>query len=251
MTIGTESLKDGVGVDLDELEQSSNPRVLVVDDDSDTVFLLKQVLKSGGFNVMSATSGAEALTRVARDEPDLVLLDIMMPDMDGWETFSNMRKMTDVPVIIISAKSTKDEVVVGLRQGVDDYITKPFYNPEVVERVKIVLRRAGKRSELSRLVFPKLNLVLDLLSQQVILQEQEVHLTPKEFEFISLLARNTPAVVRYDMLANALWSKDTPNIRKRANYLAYLLRRKLEEAAPGITIIENVDRVGYKLHVPD
>ena len=246
-----ESLKDGGGVDLDELEQSNNPRVLVVDDDSDTVFLLKQVLKSGGFNVMGATSGEEALTRVARDEPDLVLLDLMMPDMDGWETFSNMRRMTDIPVIIISAKSTEDEIVEGLRQGVDDYITKPFYNPEVIERVKTVLRRAGKRSELSRLVFSKLNLVLDLLSQQVFLQDSEVHLTPKEFEFISLLARYTPAVVRYDMLANALWSKDTPNIRKRANYLAYLLRRKLEEAAPGITIIENVDRVGYKLHVTD
>ena len=107
----------------------------------DTVFLLKQILRMAGFNVLSAASGEEALEQAGSAKPDLVLLDLMMPDMDGWETFRNIRQKTNIPVIVVSALGSKEDVTGGLEQGVDDYIAKPFYNAEVTARVKAVLRR--------------------------------------------------------------------------------------------------------------
>lgn len=238
----------GMGIDLDDVESIDRQRILVVDDDPDTVFLLKQILRVGGFDVMGASSGHDALKKMTKEEPDLVLLDLMMPDMDGWETFSNVRKMTEVPIIVVSAMSTKDDIVDGLRRGIDDYITKPFYNPEIIERVKTVLRRAGKHPELSRLVFPQVKLILDLKTQEVLLDGQEIRMTQKEFALLSLLAKNTPAIVSYEFIADTLWGHGANNVRKRTNYLAYLLRRKFEKVAPDIKLIINVDRAGYRLN---
>lgn len=236
----------GKGIDLDEVESSDRHNILVVDDDPDTIALLKQILRGGGFNVMGAVSGHEALSKVAKNEPDLVLLDMMMPDMDGSATLSHLREMTDVPVIIVSARFKKDEIIDGLRLGADDYITKPFSNTELIERVRAVLRRAGRRSELNRLVFPRVAVTLDLLNQQLDVNGLEIHLTPKEFAFVSLLARSAPAPVSYAVIANEVFIGSS-NTRKRANYLVYLLRRKLEEIVPGKDIIINIDRFGYKL----
>ncbi|MEN4100864.1 MAG: response regulator, partial [Anaerolineaceae bacterium] len=117
------------GIDLDEVD-ADRQRVLVVEDEMDTIFLLKQILRIAGFNVMSASSGQEALKKIIDHKPDLVLLDLMMPEMDGWETLAHLSQMTDVPVIIVSAISAKSEIVRGLTTGVDDYVTKPFYNAE-------------------------------------------------------------------------------------------------------------------------
>jgi DNA-binding response OmpR family regulator len=237
-----------VGLDLDELQSANRQRVLVVEDESDTIFLLKQILRIAGFNVMSATSGREALTKMAENQPDLVLLDLMMPEMDGWETMTHMRQMiSGLPVIIVSALGTKEDVVRGLHAGADDYIAKPFYNAEVTERVKAVIRRAYKPREISRLVFPDVNLVLDLQSQEVLLEEKVVRLTGKEFAVLSLLAKHAPAIVSYETIAQSVWENDTPDIRRRIKYLVYLLRRKFDELHPGLELIQNIDRLGYKL----
>ncbi len=180
-------------------------------------------------------------------KPDLVLLDIMMPEMDGWEILNHLRQMTDVPVIVISALASKNEIVKGLSNGVDDYVTKPFYNAEVVARVKAVLRRSGKPQEVSRLVFPQVNLIVDLMSQEVTLNSKEIRLTPKEFSVLSVLAKHAPAIVSYQTISQAVWGEDSSDVRKRTKYLVYLLRRKFEKAEPGSNLILNVDRLGYKL----
>lgn len=236
------------GIDLDELNSIERQRVLVVEDEMDTIFLLKQILRIAGFNVLSATSGAEALAKLADHQPDLVLLDLMMPEMDGWQTMSNMRQMVqNLPIIIVSALGSKEDIVKGLRSGADDYIAKPFYNSEVAERVKTVLRRSGQPKELSRLVFPAIDLLIDLQTQEVSGGGKSVRLTSKEFAVLSLLAKHAPAIVSYDTVAQSVWGDDTPDVRRRIKYLVYLIRRKFEAIQPGLEIIQNIDRLGYRL----
>ncbi len=239
---------NSMGIDLDELDISQRKRVLVVEDELDTVFLLKQILRIAGFNVLSATTGREALLKAAEQEPDLVLLDLMMPEMDGWEILDHLRQMIEkVPVIIVSAKSSKDDVVKGLAAGADDYISKPFHNAELSERVKAVLRRANKPRELSRLVFPDIEMDLDLNMQEVTIKGESMRLTPKEFDILSLLAKHSPAIVSYESIADNVWGEDSPEIRRRIKYLIYLLRRKFENIKADPDLILNIDRLGYKL----
>ena len=235
------------GVDLDEVYQTERPTILVVEDDFDSIFLLKQILRRAGFNVLSAAGGREALRKCSENQPNLVLLDVMMPEMDGFETLHYVRKISSVPVIIVSALATKDNVVRALNSGVDDYITKPFFNEEVVARIRAVLRRASEPQEISRLVFPQVELVVDLHSQEVTIKDVKIQLTSKEFAVLSVLAKHAPAIVSYSAMAQAVWGADIPEVRKRTKYLIYLLRRKLEEAAPEGDLILNVGRLGYKL----
>ncbi len=237
----------GIGIDLDDVRALERQQILVIEDEPDTVYLLKQVLRIAGFNVMSALGGQEALKKLAEYKPDLVLLDLMMPEMSGWEVYNYLRQMTDVPVIIISAIGEKEEVVKGLHLGVDDYITKPFHNAEVVERVRAVLRRANKQQEVNRLVFPNINLVIDFTSQEAVLNGNELSLTPKEFAILAILSKSAPAIVRYETIAQSVWRQDLPEVRNRTKYLVYLLRRKFEEAMPGSNLILNMDRRGYRL----
>lgn len=239
------------GVDLDEVHASTRATVLVVEDEPDTVLLLKQILRMAGFDVLGAFNGLEAVQKTAEAKPDLILLDLMMPEMDGWQTFEYLRKTTDVPVMIISAVHNKEDVVRALRMGVDDYLTKPFNNAEVVARVQAVLRRARPTRSTDRLVFPQADLVIDFSTQEVILQQKHIQLTGKEFAILATLARSAPDVVQYRVIAEAVWGKDNPQVRNRIKYLVYLLRQKLEDVSGNPDIIQNIDRLGYKLRTAD
>lgn len=236
-----------LGVDLDEVYTTERVRVLVVDDDSDLVILLKHILRSSGFDVLSANNGVEALRRAREVQPDLVLLDLMMPEMDGWETLRNMRQFSNAPVIVLSALSSKDEIVRCLYEGVDDYMTKPFYKGEVVARINAVLRRAKQPREATRFNFPKVNLVIDVKTQEVTFATHSIQLTAKEFALLSLLAKNAPGIVSYPVIAQTVWGEDVPNVRQRTKYLIFLLRRKFEEIDATFDLIQSVDRMGYKL----
>jgi DNA-binding response OmpR family regulator len=236
------------GVDLDEVYASERHSVLVVEDEPDTVMLLKHILRSAGFNVMGAMSGSEAIKKCAEIKPDLILLDLMMPDMDGWETYRYLRQMGDVPVIVISAVGNKEDIVKALRLGIDDYLTKPFFNAEVVARAQAVLRRYGKTEDVSRLVFPDVDLVIDFQTQKVTLRDQSVQLTNKEFAVLAVLARNAPEVVNYQTIAQQVWGMDTPDVRKRIKYLVYIIRRKFQSLDHSRELISNVDRLGYRMN---
>jgi len=238
----------GIGADLDEVYASNRKRILVVEDEPDTVFLLKHILRSAGYNVLGASSGQEALKKFSEVKPNLVLLDLMMPGMDGWETYRYLRQMSEVPVMVLSAVSNKDEVVRALRSGVDDYLTKPFVNAEVVARVEAILRRTQSTSaDVDRLIFPEVDLIVDFRTQEIIHCEQRVQLTGREFGIMSLLARNAPAIVAYHEIAMNIWDEDTPEARNRIKYLVHLLRRKFHRFSDKPDFIENVDRLGYKL----
>jgi DNA-binding response OmpR family regulator len=236
------------GVDLDEVYTSERHSVLVVEDEPDTVTLLKHILRTAGFNVMSAMGGSEAVKKCAEIKPDLVLLDLMMPGMDGWDTYRYLRQIGNIPVIVISAINSKEEIVRTLRLGVDDYLTKPFFSAEVIARVQAVLRRYGKTEELSRIVFPSVNLVIDFQTQKVTLLYQTVQLTNKEFAILGVLARNAPEVVNYQAIAQQVWGVDTPDVRKRIKYLVYIIRRKFQSLDSSRELISNVDRLGYKMN---
>lgn len=245
------AIEEKTGVDLDEVYASERHSVLVIEDEPDTVVLLKHILRSAGFNVMGALNGTEALKKCAEIRPDLIMLDLMMPDMDGWETYQYLRQMTDTPVIIISAVGNKDDIVKALRMGVDDYLTKPFFNAEVIARAEAVLRRYGKAEEVSRLVFPDADLIIDFQTQKVTLHDQSVQLTNKEFAILAVLARNAPEVVNYQAIAQQVWGIDTPDVRKRIKYLVYIIRRKFQTLDPEHELISNVDRLGYKMNTSE
>lgn len=237
----------GTGIDLDEVKLEGRQSILVVEDEPDTVMLLKFILRNAGFNVMSAAEGEIAIKKAMEHQPDLILLDLMMPGMDGWEFYRYIKQVVEVPVIIISALGEKDLVVKGLHIGADDYITKPFYNAEVIERVRAVLRRSKKGQGENRIYFPETGLIIDTSSQEVLLNGRIIELTPKEFAILSILAVNAPSIVHYETIAKEIWNQDTPEIRNRTKYLVYLLRRKFEKVFPGRNLILNLDRRGYKL----
>ncbi len=241
-----------IGADLDDYYASERSRILVVEDDQDTAFLLKQILRHAGFDVLSAFNGKEALNKVNLSFPDLVLLDLMMPEMDGWETIDHLRQVSNTPVIVLTALTSKENTVDCLQRGVDDYMTKPFYKAEVVARVHAVLRRAHTMRDSGRFVFPQIGLAIDTQTREVRLRSAKIQLTGKEFSVLLVLAKHAPEIVHYQKISQSVWGRDFQQARQRIKYLVYLLRQKFQEVDPEAgNIIENIDRLGYKLLTGD
>jgi DNA-binding response OmpR family regulator len=236
------------GLDLDAIyNRQGCQRILIIDDDPDTIMLLKEILRVEGFDVYGARSCDEALSKAGEFPPQLILLDLMMPDHDGWETFGYLRELTNAPVIVVSAKDAKAEIVKGLQFGVEDYIVKPFFNAEVVARVRNILRRSRLTESQHRLVFPDVNLMIDTEAQEVRLNGVGMHITPREFAVLSVLARHAPRNTSSETIAEEVWGQDSPLARKRIKYLIYLLRKKLEKNPAAPTLIINNEAYGYQL----
>jgi two-component system KDP operon response regulator KdpE len=236
------------GLDLDAVQELGSQRVvMVVEDDPDTLNLLKLTLRRAGMNVVGATDGKQAIRKWMDTNPNIVLLDLMMPEMDGWETLGQLRAITDAPIIILSALSQKENVVRGLKQGADDYVAKPFVGDEVVARIEAAMRRSGPNKPVSTLVFPDQGLSIDLETHQVTLRDQLIDLTPREFAVIEILARQHPKPVSYEMLAKEVWGEDNDKIRERIKWIVYLLRQKIEKDPSRPELILNKTRFGYQL----
>lgn len=237
------------GLDLDRLKEETRQRILVVDDEPDTTTLIKHIFLQDGFDVAGALSGAECLRKLTEINPDLILLDMMMPEMDGLQTLQEIRKVSNVPVIIVSAINQKTEIVNALQNGVDDYVTKPFNNAEVIARVKNVLRRTGKPTQKDVLSYPSLELTINLSTYEVVYQHRHLDLTGKMFEVLVILAKNAPRVVTYQELTEAVWGENNTAIRNRLKYLVYLLRQNFLEIDREKKVVANIDRLGYKLNI--
>jgi len=237
------------GIDLDAfVGKASMQRALIVDDDPDTVDLIKIVIRNAGMDVVGAFSGIEALEKCSDLQPNIILLDLMMPGMDGWETYNRLRKLTDAPVIVVSADSKKENVVKGLNIGFDDYVTKPFFPPELVARVNVVLRRAGQSKPVTARIFSAIGLVIDFETHDVLLREKVVQLSPREFAILAALAKKAPRMVRYEEIAAGIWGEDNVKIRNRIKYLIYLIRQKMENDPNNPELILNREGLGYQLH---
>lgn len=237
------------GIDLDAyVGKTTMQRALIVDDDPDTVDLIKIVIRNAGMDVVGAFSGNEALEKCSDLQPNIILLDLMMPGMDGWETYNRLRKLTDAPVIVVSADTKKENVVKGLNIGFDDYVTKPFFPPELVARVNVVLRRVGQSKPVTARVFSAIGLVIDYETHDILVHDKAVQLSPREFAIMAVLARKAPRMVRYEEIATEIWGEDNLKIRNRIKYLVYLIRKKMERDPNNPELILNREGLGYQLH---
>ncbi len=237
------------GIDLDTLQDlGGRKRVLIIDDDPDMVDLLKLTLRKGGLDVAGALNAQDALEKTNAFQPDIILLDLMMPEVDGWETMRRLRQVTDVPVVIVSAKGDQSDIVKGLDVGADDYVPKPFHPPEVVSRVNAVLRRSAPSSPITSRLFPELNLVVNFDTREVFLGDMPILLSPKEYAVLSVLASQAPKPVPYLTIAEEVWENDSPSVRNRLRWIVHKLRQKLEKNPLGARIIINRSGHGYQLN---
>lgn len=220
-------------------------RILVIDDDE----LLNQVLVKGlhprGFEVLSATNGRKGIRMAYETQPDLVILDIMMPEMDGWQTCERLREMSDVPIIMLTAKSEGRDVVRGFELGVDDYITKPFHLKELELRIRAVLKRAKTRGWGLPRLYDDGVLKIDLEQRRVSREGVEIHLTPTEFRLLSCLLRHKGRVVPRGQLLTEVWGPAYEDAAASlAIYIRYL-RKKLEEDPGEPEYIRTEWGIGY------
>lgn len=221
-------------------------RVLVVDDEPQLLRALRINLRARGFEVTTADTGAAALTQVARTMPDVVVLDLGLPDIDGFEMLAGLRGWTEVPVIVLSARTDSSDKVQALDAGADDYVTKPFGMEEFVARLRAAIRRGTTVTAAETPVVEAGALSIDLAGKQVIRAGAPVRLTPTEWGILELLVRNEGRLVGQREILSAVWG---PGYVQQTNYLrVYLasLRRKLEDdpAAPRHLITE--PGMGYR-----
>ncbi len=236
------------GVDLD-MVSSGHKRItaMIIDDEPETIRMVKTILMTAGMDVVGAESGLEAIDKVPHVQPDIILLDLMMPDMDGYETFQHLRSITRAPVVVISARSLKDDVVEGLRAGMDDYVTKPFYPPELIARINTVVRRSRYIPPVSTYSFPTISLTVDMDAREVVLRDKKLYLPNKEFEILSVLVRHAPKMVGKDMIAREVWGEDNYKIQNRIKYFIHILRSKIELTPNRPRLIVSREGMGYRL----
>ncbi len=224
----------------------SEPTILVVDDEKNIVGLVKLYLSSEGYRVETAFDGLQAMEKVRSLQPGLVVLDLMMPNVDGWEVCRLIRKESDVPIIILSARGDDVDRIVGLELGADDYLAKPFNPRELVVRVKAVLRRTQAGTKQSAIASIG-NLRINLNSRDVTIDSAPVELRPKEFDLLVTLALNLDTVFTREKLLEQVWGYDFPGDTRTVDVHVAWLRSKLANAD---VKIKTVWGVGYKLTFP-
>jgi DNA-binding response OmpR family regulator len=223
-------------------------RILAVDDDRNNLKMLAFLLREDGYEVLTADNGRAALELVDTKQPDLVILDVMMPQMDGLEVCRRIRQTADVPIIILSAKGETTDKVVGLELGADDYLPKPFEPSELLARVKAVLRR----SELSvfedtEAVVSVSGLRLDPVGNRVILQNgKAIDLTPIEFRLLHCLVRNAGRTLTHDFLLSHAWGYEYEGYSNQIAVYIRRLRGKIESDPANPTLISTVRGLGYR-----
>lgn len=226
-------------------------RVLVVDDEPQTLKYVAANLRARGFEVYTARDGREAL-KVFQERPvDLIILDIMMPGPDGFQVCQAIRRVSDVPIIMLSARGNERDIVRALDLGADDYLTKPFGVEEMLARIRAVLRRFHRQPPAQRPPLRVGDLEIDFARRQVTLRGRPVHLTPTEYDLLATLALNAGRVLSHQMLLQTVWG---PEYGGETEYLwAYIrrLRQKIEPEPHHPVYIRTHPGVGYSLQGPD
>ncbi len=225
----------------------SNELVLVVDDEKTLVKALSFNLEKEGFRVDQAYDGEEALRKVFEIKPDIVVLDLMLPEVDGFEVCRRIRKKLDVPIIMLTARGEDIDKVLGLELGADDYLTKPFNSRELVARIKAILRRSTVRDEESKKQIQIGDLQVDLLQHRVRMGSREVNLTSKEFALLGFLASNAGNVYSREQLLEQVWGYDYYGDVRTVDVHIRHLREKLENDPGNPELIITVWGTGYKI----
>jgi len=224
-------------------------KILIVDDDPATVKFIVGNLEANGYDTLHAKNGEEALQIIEKEFPDLVLLDIMMPKIDGFETCRRLRQWSQLPVIMVSARNDEKEKVKCLDIGADDYICKPFHLDEMLARMRAVLRRTGTAIPTIpvQTVFTSGNLKVDFMERRVKIDEREIDLTVTEFALLQELALNSSKVLTYQLLLNRVWGPEYGNERDYLYVFIRRLRKKLEGDPQHPLHILSVQGVGYRI----
>ncbi len=223
-------------------------KVLIVDDDTNICELLRLYLEKEGYSTVIANDGEEAVEAFKNESPDIILLDVMLPKLDGWQVCREIRKTSQVPIIMLTAKGETFDKVLGLELGADDYVTKPFESKEVVARIKAVMRRGVKTPENTDKVVKYDKLVINLTNYELWVDGKQIDTPPKELELIYHLASNPNRVFTRDQLLDEVWSFDYYGDSRTVDVHVKRLREKLEGVSDKWSL-KTVWGVGYKFEV--
>ncbi len=223
--------------------------ILVVDDEPDVRSLVVDLLARDGYAVTAAADGREALRALYAARPDLVVLDVRMPELDGWHVLDRMRELTDVPVLMLTARDGELDKVRALRAGADDYVAKPFGRQELLARIEALLRRAGRSRELRETYADGL-LTIDFAEPSVRVAGREVELTPTELRLLAAFTRHPNQVLSRDQLLDLVWADTTGGSKDAVKLYVGYLRRKLQQAGTRPSPIETVRGFGYRYRPP-
>ena len=223
-------------------------KILVVDDDTNICELLRLYLEKEGFETVVANDGQQAVEYANKYTPDLILLDIMLPKLDGWQVCRQIRKTLETPIIMLTAKGETFDKILGLELGADDYITKPFDTKEVIARVKAVLRRTydSEKNNIQEVKYDKLR--INLTNYELVVDGKSIDTPPKELELIYHLASNPNRVYTRDQLLDEVWGFDYYGDSRTVDVHVKRLREKLENISPE-WLLKTVWGVGYKFEV--
>jgi len=226
-------------------------KLLVVDDEADIRELLESYFSSQGHTVLTADNGADGFRQFEANSPDLIILDVAMPEMDGFSVLRQIRKQSTVPVIMLTARSTSMDTVQGLHTGADDYVHKPFDLAVLDARIKAIVRRLENETESAPIQLEIGSLVIDDGSKEVSRDGKSIHLTPKEYDLLRLLASAPGKVFSHDEIIDVVW--DDGYLVGSMDVIKYvnLLRNKIEENSKEPKIVLTVRGFGYKLVDPD
>jgi len=223
-----------------------NEKILLVEDEKTLAKALKFNLEKEGFRVEVAFDGEEALNAMSREEPDLVILDLMLPKIDGYEVCRSIRRSSDVPIIMLTARDEDIDKILGLELGADDYMTKPFNTRELLARIKAILRRTVQQATAARNFIKVGDLQIDIIKRKVTVKGRAVALTSREFNLLSLLASNPGKVYSREELLEEIWGDDYSGDVRTVDVHIRHLREKIEEFPAEPNIILTVWGAGYK-----
>jgi DNA-binding response OmpR family regulator len=219
--------------------------VLVIDDDPDIRKSIRLFLSQAGFDAVEASNGREGLRRFHLDRPDLVLLDVAMPELNGWETLDRLRDMAQVPVLMLTARGTESDRVRGLNAGADDYLVKPFSGQELIARVRALLRRSPDEKQFGDRI-ERGPLLIDIPARQVFVAGSEVQLTALEFRVLCVLLGRPRQVFSEEQLLDRAWNDPSEIGAERVKYVIHRLRRKLKDGGVSEAVIQSVRGGGYR-----
>ena len=223
-------------------------RILVVDDEPTLVATLRFNLEREGFDVIVASDGGEALELVEGQRPDLVLLDLMLPGMHGFEVCRALRKRTAIPIVILTARTDEVDRIVGLEVGADDYVTKPFSMVELIARLRALLRRSARSLvQQEAEVIAAGPLAVDLGRREALINGEPLHLNPKEFDLLVILMQNRGKTLTRYQLLNKVWKYDSSGFSRTVDVHIGRLRRKIERHSDPPVRIITIRRYGYRL----
>ncbi len=222
-------------------------KLLVIEDELAILSFLRSSLEKADWEVLEARTGRIGLDLAAKAKPDVILLDLGLPDQDGLSVLKNLRQWTSAPVIIISARGQENDKIAGLDRGADDYLTKPFSVPELMARLRVALRHAKQKPEDAPPLYEYAGLKVDLVARRVWVKKKEIHLSPLQYDLLAVLVRNAGRVVRQSQLMKEVWGEDREVTPESLRIFVHQLRQKLEPDPVRPKCLKTEPGVGYRL----